>query len=294
MADQRFTPATLDEALLYVQANRPKVVKSSLAEVETRGGGFTYTFADLAAVADAVLPMLSDLGVLWSTWIDTVFIDGQPPRRVLNWRIVHVASQTERSGVWPLVGDTPQAVGGAVTYGRRHCLVTVTGLTPQDDDDAIAAEAERAAEHSANRGTARRAQADRRRPAPTGGTAQRAQRPAAGRPALPTETREISRPQIDKIRLGLDEFGITDRADKVELVGLLAGRRVASSTELTMAEARTVIDAMEQARTNPDPGGALWQAATAAQAARDEQAASDEQHAAQAERDANEPPDGGQ
>lgn len=276
----RAAPKNLDEAMLIVQANRPKVVKTSIAEVETKGGGYAYTFADLAAVADAVLPMLSDLGVLWQTWIDTLLETGQAPRRVLHWRLCHVASQTEKSGVWPLVGDTPQAVGGAVTYGRRHCLVTATGLTPQDDDDAMAAEAERAAEFAAGRGTARRAQTDRRRPAPTGGTAQRAQRPAAARPPLPADVAQhrdaatgpalVTVPQLQKLVVSLNEAGIGDRGEKLEIVQLFTGRPMESSKEMTMAEARVVIDAIDRALTNPDPAGALWQAAAAAQADRDQ------------------------
>lgn len=251
---------TLDAALLKLQADRPKLVKTRVADVETKGGGYSYTFADLAQVADAVLPVLAQLGVLWATEVD-VEVVGEQWRRVLRWRLTHVETQETRKGTWPLAGENPQAVGSALTFGRRYCLVTATGLTPEDDDDALAAESERAAELAAGRGTARRAQSDRRRPAPTGGTAQRATRPAAGRPPLPRERQPVSRDQLTRIRLSLDEFGVAERQDKLGLVQMVVGRPIGSSTDLTIAEASTVIDVIESARSQPDPGTALWDAA---------------------------------
>lgn len=265
---------SLDEAMLYVQTHRPEIVKDRSAEIETRTGkGFGYSFADLVQISDKILPLLAALGVLWQTEPDVeVGPAGDQFRPVLRWRLKHVPSEQERTGMYPLRGESPQARGSEITFARRYCLVAVTGLTPQDDDDALAAEAERAAAAAGGRTAQRQQQRQQRQSAPTGGTAQRAQRPAAGgRPPVPSETRPISPAQRGTIVAAFDRYGITDRAERLEVCSALVARQLGSANDMTGREASTVIQAIEVADASPDPAGAIWQAANAALAAAEEQ-----------------------
>src|SRR5262245_44069334 len=264
--------ASLDEALLFVQTHRPEIVKDRSAEIETRTGkGFGYSFADLVQISDKILPMLADLGVLWQTEPDVeVGPAGDQFRPVLRWRLKHVPSGDERSGMYPLRGESPQARGSEITFARRYCLVAVTGLTPQDDDDALAAEAERAAAAAGGRTAQRTAQRQQRQSPATGGTAQRAQpqqqRPSAGRGG--GGAAQLSPNQRGRIVSAFDQFGI-EREQRLELCSQLVGRPLGSANDLTGTEAGTIIDAIGVAEQNPDPVGAIWVAASEALAARE-------------------------
>jgi hypothetical protein len=56
-------------------------------------------------------------------------------RFVLAYKLLHVSGESV-AGEYPLpTGGTPQALGSAITYGRRYALCAVTGLAPEDDDD---------------------------------------------------------------------------------------------------------------------------------------------------------------
>lgn len=270
-AEQLPAVRSLDEALLYVQAHRPEIVKDQQADVATKTGpGYSYSYADLVQISDKILPLLAGLGVLWQTVVDVeVGPAGDQFRPVLRWRLKHVESETEQRGIYPLRGESPQAVGGHITFARRYCLVAATGLTPKDDDDALAAEAERAQAAAGGRTAQRQQQREQRQSRPTGGTAQRSQQrpPAASRPPTPGEVRPITAPQRSRIVMAFDQYGITDRAERLEVCSALVGRALGSANDLTSREAGTVIQAIEVADQTPDPAGAIWQAANAALAA---------------------------
>lgn len=127
-------PATLAAALAAVQAHIPEVIKAEavLNKDLTR----RYTYADLSAVTRAILPMLGAVGLSWitkPTLRDGVF--------QLEYKLLHASGESEE-GVYPLpVLADPQATGSAITYARRYCLCSVTGVAPGDDDDAAEATA---------------------------------------------------------------------------------------------------------------------------------------------------------
>lgn len=91
-------------------------------------------YADLEAIVDAISPELDGQGLMF---IQTLDDENLAPGQVLIiTRIVHVAS-----GQWlesrfrmDARAATPQDLGSAVTYARRYSLVTILGLTPEDDD----------------------------------------------------------------------------------------------------------------------------------------------------------------
>lgn len=135
----RAQPAgSLVEALARFQAELPEVLKAEVAKVPGKEGkqGYQYSYADLAAVTAAALPLLGSLGVVWIT--KPTLADG---RLVLAYKLQHVSGQAEE-GMYPLPDrGSPQELGGAITYARRYALCSVTGIAPDDDDDAAQAQA---------------------------------------------------------------------------------------------------------------------------------------------------------
>jgi ERF superfamily len=131
-------PKTLFEALAAFQATLPKIAKGETAKIPGRNGnqGYTYQYADLADVSQAVLPRLGTVGLAFMS--RPTMQDGN---LVLAYSLVHASGESE-SGIYPLPSEgSPQTIGSAITYARRYCLCAVTGVFPDgDDDDAAAAE----------------------------------------------------------------------------------------------------------------------------------------------------------
>lgn len=122
--------SALTEALAAVQAALPEVRKGQKADA----GQYSYSYADLAAVSKAILPLLAKHGLAWVT--RPTVVDG---RFVLVYELRHTSGEVV-TGEYPLTGGTPQQIGSAITYARRYCLCSVTGVAPEsDDDDAQAA-----------------------------------------------------------------------------------------------------------------------------------------------------------
>lgn len=123
---------TLAEALLALQADLPRVHKGQTARVETRSGGeYSYTYADLGAVTDAVLPLLNKCGL---SFVVTPRRAQQGDYEIVG-QLVHTSGQTIEASL-PLVGRSPQEIGSALTYARRYLLGCMTGVVTDDDDDA--------------------------------------------------------------------------------------------------------------------------------------------------------------
>lgn len=99
---------------------------------------------------------------------------------------------------------------------------------------------------------------------PPGEEAAGPQPPAAEAPAEPTppstpqlDKRPATNAQLTRLHTLLSVFGVTERADKLQMVGLLIGQRLASSKDLTRSEAVTVIDQLEGLSQQDDPARAL-------------------------------------
>jgi hypothetical protein len=66
-----------------------------------------------------------------------------------------------------------------------------------------------------------------------------------------------TRSQLNKLHASLNDFGVTERADKLQMVGILARRELASSSDLSKREASQVIDTLAGLADTDDPGRAL-------------------------------------
>lgn len=133
MSDGTGTGA-IAQALSDFQADMPVVAKNKTAKVKTKtGSDYSYTYADLADVTAAAMPVLHRHGLSFSAC----------PRRSdhgyeLVGLLLHTSGETLH-GALPLHGNQPQEIGSALTYARRYLLGCMTGLVTDDDDDGAAA-----------------------------------------------------------------------------------------------------------------------------------------------------------
>lgn len=136
--------AAFAAALAAFQKELPAVGKDQSAKVQTKAGGsYSYDYADLTTIAGKVLPLLAGHGLSFlalPTWGSKGF--------VLAYSLLHEGGYSA-DGEYPLPdpsNHSPQEVGSAITYARRYCLCSVTGIAPGgDDDDGQAAAQSRAA-----------------------------------------------------------------------------------------------------------------------------------------------------
>ena len=128
--------ADIAAALAAFQAEMPVVPKNKKATVPTKtGGSYSYTYADLADVTDAAMPLLSKHGIAFSSCPR-----GTDHGYELAGLLLHTSGET-LEGSLPLHGNSPQELGASLTYARRYLLGAMTGLVTDDDTDAGPAQA---------------------------------------------------------------------------------------------------------------------------------------------------------
>lgn len=116
----------LYKAIVAVQAAVEDVKRDTSGQV----GNQKYKYATLDAVLEMLRPLLkaNDLAVL------------QMPDGVgLKTRIIHKSGEFLDCGEY-LIGahDKQQAIGSAITYGRRYALCAIFGIAQIDDDGSEA------------------------------------------------------------------------------------------------------------------------------------------------------------
>lgn len=120
----------LAKALAAFHKNLPDVHKGSV------NPAFKSRYADLADIVKVVLPKLAEHGL---AWVARPLLTGEG--FVLAYSLTHVSGESVE-GTWPLPDPSkakPQELGSALTYARRYTLSSVTGISPDDDDDGNAA-----------------------------------------------------------------------------------------------------------------------------------------------------------
>jgi len=118
-------------AFVAAQAEMPEITKGRKANV----GNYSYTYADLGDVLNAVRPVLIKHGL-------AVAQDVSRHERMIEvfTLIVHKSGESVSFGPMGFEsGSTPQASGSAVTYARRYSLLAALGLATEDDDGQSAA-----------------------------------------------------------------------------------------------------------------------------------------------------------
>ena len=104
-------------------------------------------YATLAAITDAITEPLAKngLAVIQEAELDETGVT------VLT-TLLHESGATMQFAplTMPLTDRKPQAVGSAITYGRRYALAAVCGLAPDDDDGQAAQDATKPAQKPAD------------------------------------------------------------------------------------------------------------------------------------------------
>ena len=119
----------LAKALLLVQGKIGKIKKDS------QGYGYSYSSIDHAI--DVIRPILVESGLVVSQCMEH-----RGDMAILTTTLIHTESgQWIRSESYPLKGipgkqtNEAQAMGSAITYARRYCLLAILNIAPGDDDD---------------------------------------------------------------------------------------------------------------------------------------------------------------
>ena len=97
---------------------------------------FRSKYADLSEIRNAVTPALSKHGLAAVQMLRR----SEGALEVVT-RLVHASGQWVES-VFPIPQDVskPQAMGSAITYGRRYTLAAICNISADEDDDAEAAQ----------------------------------------------------------------------------------------------------------------------------------------------------------
>ncbi|GAA2092495.1 ERF family protein [Actinomadura alba] len=247
------TPA-LNAALAKVQARLPKLERDRTVTVETKKGEpYSYSYATLAHLSEAVLPLLAENGLSFTSMPGA----GSDGKMCVRYSLRHESGEA-LTGEFPISAEGGiQVLGGRITYARRYCLAAVVGIAADEDDESRLPgdAAPRTAQRSGRRGSPEQGAetAQRSRPA----------RPAAG-PPLPGEEGRSAEPpitqaQLKKLHTVFSAVEVPDRETRLQVASLIVGRDVGSSNELTKVEGSTLIDTLDRvAAGGPEPGARLW------------------------------------
>jgi len=132
----------LAAALTKAQTAFPKIVKDKTAKVPTKSGGeYSYRYADLATLIEAVRKPLAENGLAFVQLMD-VGVAGAAGQQypVLLTRLLHTGGGSLESRYPMLSHDRPQEMGSEITYARRYTLSALLGVASEDDDDGAAAQ----------------------------------------------------------------------------------------------------------------------------------------------------------
>lgn len=124
------TSETINDLAAALAAAQAEMKNAKLNKVNPH---FKSRYADLAEIRDTVTPALSKHGLAVAHGMD-------PTEKGIEvvTRIIHASGQWIESR-FPIAYDKPQAMGSAITYGRRYNLSAITNIAADDDDDANAA-----------------------------------------------------------------------------------------------------------------------------------------------------------
>lgn len=233
----------LPAALALVQSKLPTIAKHQTATVKSDKGSYTYDYADLADVSEAILPLLGDAGLSWICR-PTLTPEG---KFVLAYKLLHTSGDAEE-GQYPLpASGTPQAMGAAISYARRYALCAVTGVAPKGDDNDAADQPKTS---TAQRRTSTRTAT----PGDTTAPPRTAQRARVDGPPLPGDeppaAEKITGPQRGMMLALFDKAGIVDREERLDISRRITRADLSSANDLTRAEASRLIDWLTKAEAD--------------------------------------------
>lgn len=123
--------AHLADALCKAQSQMKEILKTKTAQVKSDKGSYSYKYAELADLLEAVKPALLGQGLAISQGVDSYELGVKVTTLLMHSSGEHLSSTLSL----PVSGSTPQAYGSAITYARRYALSALLGVGPEDDDD---------------------------------------------------------------------------------------------------------------------------------------------------------------
>lgn len=124
--------ANLAKALATVQQHITPVVK------DRQNPHFKNNYATLDAIMESVRPLLAGhgLAIVQGGGSPVSNADGNIVGAAVETMLVHASGEFITSAiVLPIDKASPQAVGSAITYGRRYGVAALLALSTEEDDD---------------------------------------------------------------------------------------------------------------------------------------------------------------
>lgn len=123
-------------ALAMARQEFGTLTKGKTASIRSdKGASYSYSYADLSDVIEATAAALAKHGLVVIQEPE-VISDGGRQLVVINGCIAHKSGAIYRlrSLPLPVAGGTAQAIGSAISYGRRYQLSAALNLAAADDD----------------------------------------------------------------------------------------------------------------------------------------------------------------
>jgi hypothetical protein len=124
---------SLEAALCAAQAEFASIAKARTAKVRSQktGAEFSYSYADLADVLEAVQPALTKHGI-----VQLQRMEVRDEHQLLITELRGHGSVIASEMLLPIAGLDPQSIGKVLTYYRRYALQALLGVAAERDDDA--------------------------------------------------------------------------------------------------------------------------------------------------------------
>lgn len=209
-------------ALAKFQGEMPTVAKEKRATVAAKNGpSYSYTYADLADVSAAAMPLLAKHGLAFTATPERNDAGGYE----VVGRLLHTSGQ-HIEGRLPMQTGQAQQMGGWLSYARRYLLGCLTGIVTEDDEDGRVAGSRAESEQQPEQSPVKRM--SRKRPEPS------------------DSDDKVTEKQLGMMLALFDKAGNKDRERRLAYCRNLIGRDIESSKDLTKREASKVIDALNE------------------------------------------------
>lgn len=120
------------QAFVAAQSEMPSIPKNKTVTTNK----FSYSYADLPDIIDAVRPVLVKHGLGIGQTVES----NGPGTVAVTTRIYHSEGHSETFGPLTLpAGNDAQSAGSAITYARRYSLCAALGIAADEDDDGALA-----------------------------------------------------------------------------------------------------------------------------------------------------------
>lgn len=119
----------LAAALAKAQASIPPIKRDKTARINSDKGGYSYSYADLATIMDAIREPLATNGLAVLQTVETG--DGLV---VVETMLAHSSGEWISHQIGLQARGDARTIGSAITYARRYGL-SITGVVTEDDDD---------------------------------------------------------------------------------------------------------------------------------------------------------------